>query len=83
MHVVDGCNSSTCMMCYKRNRATRVECTTIVNGVRRSFYVYANGGKGFANYTIGIVLIVIHSVLVVHLLVMKLRETCHYSLKDQ
>nr|UET69429.1 ORF1ab polyprotein [Severe acute respiratory syndrome coronavirus 2]UFC70430.1 ORF1ab polyprotein [Severe acute respiratory syndrome coronavirus 2]UFD46939.1 ORF1ab polyprotein [Severe acute respiratory syndrome coronavirus 2] len=47
VHVVDGCNSSTCMMCYKRNRATRVECTTIVNGVRRSFYVYANGGKGF------------------------------------
>lgn len=31
----------------QRNRATRVECTTIVNGVRRSFYVYANGGKGF------------------------------------
>ncbi len=39
--------------------------------------------KAFANYTIGIVLIVIHSVLVVHLLVMKLLETCHYSLKDQ
>nr|UFP05062.1 ORF1ab polyprotein [Severe acute respiratory syndrome-related coronavirus] len=47
VHVVDGCTSSTCMMCYKRNRATRVECTTIVNGVRRSFYVYANGGRGF------------------------------------
>lgn len=51
VHVVDGCNSSTCMMCYKRNRATRVECTTIVNGVRRSFYVYANGGKGFLQTT--------------------------------
>nr|BDD37175.1 ORF1ab [Sarbecovirus sp.] len=47
VHVMNGCASSTCMMCYKRNRATRVECTTIVNGMKKSFYVYANGGKGF------------------------------------
>nr|ASO66808.1 replicase polyprotein 1a [Sarbecovirus sp.] len=47
VHIMDGCTSSTCMMCYKRNRATRVECTTIVNGMKRSFYVYANGGRGF------------------------------------
>nr|UZH24830.1 ORF1a polyprotein [Sarbecovirus sp.] len=47
VHVVNGCTSTTCMMCYKRNRATRVECTTIVNGMKKSFYVYANGGSGF------------------------------------
>nr|UZH24819.1 ORF1a polyprotein [Sarbecovirus sp.] len=47
VHVVNGCTSTACMMCYKRNRATRVECTTIVNGMKKSFYVYANGGSGF------------------------------------
>ncbi|QVN46567.1 ORF1ab protein [Bat SARS-like coronavirus Khosta-1] len=47
VHAINGCTSSTCIMCYKRNRATRVECTTIVNGMKKSFYVYANGGQGF------------------------------------
>lgn len=46
-HVRYGCNSTSCLMCYKNNLATRVECSTIVSGARRSFYVYANGGTGF------------------------------------
>uniref|UniRef100_A0AB38ZDV9 ORF1a protein n=1 Tax=Eidolon bat coronavirus TaxID=2717680 RepID=A0AB38ZDV9_9NIDO len=46
-HVRFGCNNVSCLMCYKRNGATRVECSTIVAGVKRSFYVNANGGTYF------------------------------------
>lgn len=83
VHVVDSCNSSTCMMCYKRNRATKSNVQLLLMVLEGPFMSMLMEVKAFANYTIGIVLIVIHSVLVVHLLVMKLRETCHYSLKDQ
>nr|WDR17877.1 ORF1ab [Hipposideros armiger Coronavirus] len=47
VHVVNGCQDTKCLMCYKRNMAKRVECHTIVQGSRKSFYVYANGGTGF------------------------------------
>ncbi|URD31198.1 orf1ab polyprotein [Macroglossus bat coronavirus] len=44
VHVRYGCTNVSCLMCYKRNIATRVECSTVVNGVKRVFYVNANGG---------------------------------------
>ncbi|UJY53823.1 ORF1a [Pteropus rufus nobecovirus] len=48
-HVRYGCNNVSCLMCYKNNAATRVECSTIVCGTKRNFYVYANGGVGFCS----------------------------------
>ncbi|URD31388.1 orf1ab polyprotein [Hipposideros bat coronavirus] len=47
VHVIHGCNNTKCLMCFKRNRSTRFECNTIVQGSRRSFYVHANGGVSF------------------------------------
>nr|WCC63191.1 ORF1ab polyprotein [Bat Coronavirus HpHB20] len=47
VHVVSGCQDTRCLMCYKRNLARRVECHTVVQGSRKSFYVHANGGTGF------------------------------------
>nr|QJX58377.1 orf1ab polyprotein [Coronavirus BtRt-BetaCoV/GX2018]QJX58382.1 orf1ab polyprotein [Coronavirus BtRt-BetaCoV/GX2018] len=47
VHVRYGCNNVACLMCYKKNVAKRIECSTIVNGVKRVFYVNANGGTHF------------------------------------
>nr|URD31364.1 orf1ab polyprotein [Rousettus bat coronavirus] len=47
VHVRYGCNNVSCLMCYKKNVAKRIECSTVVNGVKRIFYVNANGGTYF------------------------------------
>nr|WCC63085.1 orf1ab polyprotein [Bat Coronavirus RlYN16] len=47
LHVRYGCNNVACLMCYKKNVAKRIECSTVVNGVKRMFYVNANGGTHF------------------------------------
>nr|AVP25405.1 orf1ab polyprotein [Rousettus bat coronavirus HKU9] len=47
VHVRYGCNNVACLMCYKKNVARRIECSTVVNGVKRMFYVNANGGTHF------------------------------------
>ncbi|ASL68940.1 replicase polyprotein 1ab [Hypsugo bat coronavirus HKU25] len=46
-HVINGCKDTACLICYKRNRLTRVEATTVVCGVKRTFYIAANGGTSF------------------------------------
>ncbi|UHL62014.1 orf1ab polyprotein [Fievel mouse coronavirus] len=46
-HVVFGCNDVKCLSCSRSAKYHRIACDTIVNGVKRSFFVYANGGKTF------------------------------------
>nr|USL83010.1 ORF1A polyprotein [Middle East respiratory syndrome-related coronavirus] len=46
-HVINGCKDTTCLLCYKRNRLTRVEASTFVCGGKRTFYIAANGGTHF------------------------------------
>nr|BBJ36007.1 ORF1a polyprotein [Bat coronavirus] len=46
-HVINGCKDTACLLCYKRNRLTRVEASTVVCGAKRTFYITANGGTSF------------------------------------
>nr|WCC63726.1 ORF1ab polyprotein [Bat Coronavirus TpGX17] len=46
-HVINGCKDTACLLCYKRNRLTRVEASTIVCGTKRTFYIAANGGTSY------------------------------------
>nr|WCC63404.1 ORF1ab polyprotein [Bat Coronavirus PaGD17] len=46
-HVINGCKDTACLLCYKRNRLTRVEASTVVCGSKRTFYIVANGGTSF------------------------------------
>nr|ATP66737.1 ORF1ab polyprotein [Rodent coronavirus] len=46
-HVIFGCNDVRCLSCSRSAKYDRISCDTIVNGVKRSFYVKANGGKSF------------------------------------
>nr|AQZ41330.1 1AB polyprotein [Middle East respiratory syndrome-related coronavirus] len=46
-HVINGCKDTACLLCYKRNRLTRVEASTVVCGGKRTFYITANGGISF------------------------------------
>nr|QGA70701.1 replicase polyprotein 1ab [Erinaceus hedgehog coronavirus HKU31] len=48
-HVFNGCKDTACLLCYKRNRLTRVEASTVVCGVKRTFYITANGGTSFCS----------------------------------
>nr|QRN68089.1 replicase polyprotein 1ab [Betacoronavirus Erinaceus] len=48
-HAINGCKDTACMLCYKRNRLTRVEASTVVCGVKRTFYITANGGTSFCS----------------------------------
>lgn len=46
-HVIFGCTDPRCLSCSRSAKYDRVSCETIVNGVKRGFYVKANGGKKF------------------------------------
>nr|AVV62536.1 ORF1a [Middle East respiratory syndrome-related coronavirus] len=46
-HAINGCKDTACLLCYKRNRLTRVEASTVVCGTKRTFYIAANGGTSF------------------------------------
>nr|AUM60023.1 ORF1ab polyprotein [Middle East respiratory syndrome-related coronavirus] len=46
-HVINGCKDTACLLCYKRNRLTRIEASTVVCGAKRTFYITANGGTYF------------------------------------
>nr|BDD37131.1 ORF1ab [Merbecovirus sp.]BDI08836.1 ORF1ab polyprotein [Merbecovirus sp.] len=46
-HAINGCKDTACLLCYKRNRLTRVEASTVVCGNKRTFYIAANGGTSF------------------------------------
>nr|WCC61817.1 ORF1ab polyprotein [Bat Coronavirus SkHI19] len=46
-HVLFGCDKPSCIACSKSAKLTRVPLQTILQGVTKSFYVNANGGKKF------------------------------------
>ncbi|QZL09680.1 ORF1a [plateatu pika coronavirus P83] len=46
-HVFVGCQSPSCVACSRSAKFDRIACETIVNGVKRAFYVKANGGRKF------------------------------------
>nr|AYR18411.1 replicase polyprotein [Alphacoronavirus sp.] len=46
-HVLFGCDKPSCIACSKSAKLTRVPLQTIMQGVTKSFYVNANGGKKF------------------------------------
>nr|QOE77267.1 orf1ab polyprotein [Lucheng Rn rat coronavirus] len=48
-HVLFGCSKPNCLSCSRSAKYDRVPCDTIVNGVKRSFYVTANGGRKFCD----------------------------------